>query len=148
MLQFKKLILASLMFTLVGVASQGWTGEGASIAAPSGLALGIDLSSYSLISGHYINYLDDNLFLHLFMGVENRNGMSLGIDQLKISPFFGIAFGWYLPWAWSGWEIMPGVQLFRISPIEVGVEIRQGQDGMMQLNPVLMLNILTAKIKI
>lgn len=148
MLQFKKLILASLMFTLVGVASQGWVGEGAPIAAPSGLALGIDLSSYSLISGHYINYLDDNLFMHLFMGVDNRSGMLFGVNQLDIKPFLGFTFGWHLPWSWIGWEFMPGVQLFRISPIEVGVEIRQGQEGMIQLNPVLMLNILTAKIKI
>jgi len=134
------------MFTLVGVASQGWAGEGAS-SAPSGLALGIELSGYSLISGHYINYLDDNLFMRLSMGLESRSGMLIGVNQLDIKPFLGLTLGWYLPWSWIGWEPTPGIQLFRISPLEVGVEIRQGQEGRIQLNPVLMLNILTAKIK-
>jgi hypothetical protein len=85
--------------------------------------------------------------MRLSMGLESRSGMLFGVNQLDIKPFLGLTLGWYLPWPWIGWEPMPGVQLFRISPLEVGVEIRQGQEGMIQLNPVLMLNILTAKIK-
>jgi hypothetical protein len=119
-----------VILVLIGIGVQGQGKE--AISAGFGVTI-----SPSWTQLNYIYPLNDDLFLHLFAGVEGYSGMLFGTDVVD-HHFLGLTLGWQP--AWTGWEILPGVTLFRISPLETGImlfqESQDGEAGLINWYPV------------